>query len=53
MLDYGTRTITIYPDTVDNIQTYATAVGMVIDNVVETEFANIIILKKACLENTI
>ena len=53
ILDYGTRSITIYPDTVDNIQTYATAVGMVIDNVVETEFANIIILKKACLENAI
>lgn len=53
ILDYGTRSITIYPDTVDNIQTYATAVGMVVDNVFETEFAKIIILKKACLENTI
>lgn len=50
-IDYGTREITIYPDNPDNIQTYAAAAGMSIQSIFETEFANILVLKKTSSTN--
>ena len=45
-LDFGTRIITLYPDTPENIQMYAEAVGLTIESVFETEFANVLVIKK-------
>ena len=45
-LDFGTRIITIYPDTTENIQMYAEATGITVENSFETEFANVLVIKK-------
>ena len=45
-LDFGTRIITIYPDTTENIQMYAEATGLTVENSFETEFANVLVIKK-------
>ena len=36
----------IYPDTLENIKTYVSAVGMKIENILNTEFSYVIVLKK-------
>lgn len=45
-INYGTRTLSIYPDLPDNIQTYTTATGLNVENIFETEFAYVMIIKK-------
>ena len=50
-IDYGDREIAIYPDTPENIQTYASATGMSVQSMFETEFAYILVLKKDPLPN--
>ena len=45
-IDYGTRKVLIYPDTLENIKTYVSAVGMKIENILNTEFSYVIVLKK-------
>ena len=45
-LDFGTRTITLYPDTPENIQMYAEATGLTVESSFETDFANILVIKK-------
>lgn len=48
-IDYGTRTITVYPDTPENIQMYAEAIGLIVENIFETELANVLVIKnKVC-----
>lgn len=50
-IDYGDREIAIYPDTPENIQTYASATGMSVQSMFETEFAYILVLEKDPLPN--
>ena len=45
-IDYGTRTITVYPDTPENIQLYVEAIGLIVENIFETELANVFVIKK-------
>ena len=48
-IDYGTRTITVYPDTPENIQMYAEAIGLIVENIFESELANVLVIKnKVC-----
>ena len=45
-IDYGTRIITVYPDTPESIQMYSEASGLIVENIFETEFSNILVIKK-------
>ena len=45
-IDYGTRIITVYPDTPENIQMYSEVSGLIVENIFETEFSNILVIKK-------
>lgn len=45
-IDFGTRIITTYPDTPENIQMYAGATGLIVESAFETEFANVLVIKR-------
>ena len=45
-LDFGTRIITLYPDTPENIQMYAETTGLAVESAFETEFANVLVIKR-------
>lgn len=45
-IDYGARTITVYPDTPENFQMYVEAIGLIVENTFETELANVFVIKK-------
>ena len=45
-IDFGTRIITLYPDTPENIQMYTEATGLMVESVFETEFANVLVIKR-------
>ena len=45
-IDFGTKIMTLYPDTPENIQMYAEATGLMVESVFETEFANVLVIKR-------
>ena len=48
LIDTGTRKVTIYPDTPDEIKTYIANAGLLLTESYETEFAHIFSAKKEC-----
>ena len=47
-IEYGTRKITVFPDTPDEIKTYIENSGLLLTEQYETEFAYIFVAKKEC-----